>query len=184
VAALERVRQTIPRVELRIYGQRTPFLEKVMSRVRASGLEELVRYFGAKDLEEIAEAIRQCDVGVIPNRKSIFTQINTPTRIFEYLSQGKPVIAPSVPGILDYFAPEDLLFFELGNADDLAQKLEYAFTHPEEVSRIVRRAQEVYLDHRWSSERERFLNVLDDLLGGETAHSMAAGAPEGDRGCA
>ena len=62
----------------------------------------------------------QSDIGVIPNRRSIFTEINTPTRIFEYLSQGKPVIAPRVPGIVDYFGPEDLVFFELGDADDLA----------------------------------------------------------------
>ena len=68
-----------------------------------SGLQDSVRYLGPKNLEQIVEAIDACDVGIIPNRRSIFTEINTPTRIFEYLSRDKPVIAPLAPGIQDYF---------------------------------------------------------------------------------
>jgi hypothetical protein len=34
-----------------------------------------------------------CDLGVIPEHHNAFTEINTPTGIFEYLALGKPVIA-------------------------------------------------------------------------------------------
>ena len=127
-------------------------------------MRESVHWFGAKKLEEIAEAIGDCDLGIIPNRRSIFTEINTPTRIFEYLSQGKPVVVPAAPGIQDYFGPEDLIFFELGDANDLAEKIEYAFRHPEEMERIVRRGQEIYLAHKWSSERMEFIGLVADLM--------------------
>ena len=133
VAALEKIRETVPRAELRVYGRRTPFLDQVLNSARKSQVSDDVRYMGPKNLEEIAEAIRQCDVGVIPNRRSIFTELNTPTRIFEYLSQGKPVVAPRARGILDYFGPQELTLFELGNPDDLAAKLEYVFRNPEEI---------------------------------------------------
>jgi glycosyltransferase involved in cell wall biosynthesis len=102
VAALRKIRGTIPSAELRIYGRSTPFLEQVMNLVRKSELCEAVRYLGSKNLEQICEAIGECDVGIIPNRRSKFTEVNTPTRIFEYLSQAKPVIAPRTPGILSY----------------------------------------------------------------------------------
>jgi glycosyltransferase involved in cell wall biosynthesis len=103
-------------------------------------------------------------LGIIPNRRSIFTELNTPTRIFEYLSQGKPVIAPAVHGIQDYFGPDDLVFFQLGDADDLAEKIEYVFSHPEEIEGIIRRGQEIYSDHKWDCEQARFVNLVDDLL--------------------
>jgi glycosyltransferase involved in cell wall biosynthesis len=137
-----------------------------MDSVRNSELEKAVRYLGPKRLEQIAQAIRECDVGIIPNRRSIFTELNTPTRIFEYLSQGKPVIAPRAPGILDYFGPHELVLFELGDADDLATKIEYVFAHPEEAPGMVERGQEVYRTHRWSSERSRFLSLAKRLLAG------------------
>lgn len=164
VSALGIVRQTVPHAELRIYGQRTPFLEQVLNSVRSSGLEKSVRYFGPKTLEQIVEAIDECDVGIIPNRRSIFTEINTPTRIFEYLSRGKPVIAPAVPGIRDYFSDGQLVFFELGDANDLARKLEYVCLHPEEVEKTVELGQAVYREHQWSAERTKFTNLTGELL--------------------
>ena len=164
VSALGLIQQTISQAELRIYGQSTPFLERVLNSVRGSNLEKSVRYLGPRTLEQIVEAIDECDVGIIPNRRSVFTEINTPTRIFEYLSRGKPVIAPAVPGIQDYFSDGQLIFFELGDAIDLARKLEHVYLQPESVEKTVRLGQAVYRDHRWSVERAKFTNLVGQLL--------------------
>jgi glycosyltransferase involved in cell wall biosynthesis len=164
VAALNKARETIPGAELRIYGRSTPFLERVMDSVRKSNLNDSVRYFGPMKLEQIPGAISECDIGIIPNRRSAFTELNMPTRIFEYLSQGKPVIAPRTPGILDYFGPDELVLSELGSIDDLAAKIEYAFAHPVEVAKMVERGQEIYRAHAWRGERPHLINIVDRLL--------------------
>src|SRR5260221_11527121 len=164
VLDLAKVRARIPNAELRIFGRSTPFLEQVMDLVRKSELCASVRYLGPKKLEQIAEAIGECDVGVIPNRRSTFTELVTPPRIFEFLCQGKPVIAPRARGVSDYFSSEELVFFELGDVDDLAAKIEYVFRHPQEVVRMVERGQEVYRAHKWGSERTRFVNLVSALL--------------------
>ena len=82
------------------------------------------------------------------------------------------MIALQAPGILDYFGPEELLLFELGNADDLAAKIEYVFAHPEEIPGLVERGQGVYRAHAWNAERLRFINLTDRLLK-RTGHSTA-----------
>ena len=117
ISALDTVKRSIPNAELRIYGRSAPFLDRIMSLVRGSDLEASVRYLGARKLEQIVDAIDDCDLGIIPNRRSVFTEINTPTRIFEYLSRGKPVIAPSTAGIQDYFGPQQLIFFAAGDTE-------------------------------------------------------------------
>jgi glycosyltransferase involved in cell wall biosynthesis len=114
VEAFARVRATIPEAELRIYGSPTPFLHRVMDSVRARGLEKSVQYLGPRLSEQIAEAIQECDLGIIPNQRNIFTEINTPVRMFEYLALGKPVIAPRASGICDYFDEHSLIYFERG----------------------------------------------------------------------
>jgi glycosyltransferase involved in cell wall biosynthesis len=164
VEALEKVRKTIPSARLSVCGKRTDFFEKVMESARQRGLDRNVDYLGVRNLEEIIEAIEGCDLGIIPNHRNIFTEINTPTRIFEYLALAKPVIAPKTKGIQDYFGDNDLIFFELGDADDLARKIEFAFSHPVEVAETVKRGQEVYLSHTWSRERLRLLNSISELL--------------------
>lgn len=163
VTALSQIRKDIPLAELRICGASTPFLEQVLQSVKGSDLEGAVIYRGPMAHERIVKEIDQCDVGIIPNRRSIFTELNTPTRIFEYLSRGKPVIAPSAPGILDYFKKSELVLFELGDAADLAAKIRYVHDHPAEIERVVKAGQQVYSNHLWSCERQKFLNVVREL---------------------
>jgi len=164
VVALGKIKASIPSAELRIYGRSTPFLEQVMDSVQKSELREAVHYLGPKRLEQIPEAIRECDVGIIPNRRSIFTELNTPTRIFEFLSQGKPVIAPRTQGILEYFDQQEMVLFELGNPDDLAVKLKYVFEHPEEVLKMMKCGQAAYSAYAWSGQRVRFVSIVNGLL--------------------
>jgi glycosyltransferase involved in cell wall biosynthesis len=136
-----------------------------MEKVKRLGLEEHVRYLGPKKLEELVLAIQGCDVGVIPNQRNTFTDINTPVRLFEYLSLGKPVVAPRTPGILDYFGPEDMFYFNSGNAEELAERIKYVAGHPMEAMETAERGQQVYREHTWQQERETLVQVVSTLVG-------------------
>jgi len=163
VEALLTLRKVRP-AELRIYGKSNPYLEQVLKQAEHLGLGDAVHHKGAVDQAGIAQAIDECDIGIIPNRRSIFTEINTPTRIFEYLARGKPVIAPRSTGITDYFKPDELIFFELGDAQDLARQLVLTAERPEDTFRTVQRGQRVYLSHSWNCERTRLLNIVTRLV--------------------
>ena len=164
VDALAIVQERIPKAELRVYGASTPYLEKVMEKARSLGMESRVRYMGTKKLEDLVREIECCDLGVIPNQRNTFTDINTPTRIFEYLALGKPVIAPRTQGITDYFDSDSLIFFEAGNSEDLANKIQFVSSHPSEANSIAERGQTVYLAHTWQQEREKLLNAVGTFL--------------------
>ena len=162
--ALAQVRGAIPGAELRIFGSQTAFLDHVMEKARSMGLQDAVQYMGPRSLEGLVTEIDDCDLGIIPNHRNAFTDINTPTRVFEYLAMGKPVIAPSTQGILDYFDKNSLVFFEPGNAAELAQQIEFAFSHPREVLEIVRRGQEVFSEHTWDREKETLVSRVSSLF--------------------
>jgi glycosyltransferase involved in cell wall biosynthesis len=170
IDALARLRGTMPEVQLYIYGRSTPYLEQMMEKVRTLGLEDSVRYLGGKTLEELVHEIDRCDLGVIPNPRNAFTEINTPTRIFEYLTLGKPVVAPRTSGIEDYFGAHSLLFFEPGNADDLARMIAYAVEHPQQTAACAARGQQVYKAHNWQQEKETLVNLVTNLLAAKPAN--------------
>ena len=164
VDALEKVRDKVPAARLTVCGASTPYFESVMEAARERNLDSSIRYLGARNLDQIVESIRACDLGIIPNHRNIFTEINTPTRIFEYLALGKPVIAPKAQGIQDYFGDRDLLYFDLGDADDLARQIERAYLNRRELTETVKRGQEVYRAHTWTRERETLLVATSDLF--------------------
>lgn len=164
VEAVARVRASIPNVRLDIYGSRTPFLDVMMERARELGVDDVVHYNGAKTQREIARAILECHVGVVPNRFSAFTNINFPTRLFEYLAMGRPVIAPATRGILDYFGEEEIVTFRPDDVGDMADKILWVARHEEAVPALVERGAGVYRKHLWSGERERFLDEVSAML--------------------
>jgi glycosyltransferase involved in cell wall biosynthesis len=164
IDAVARLHKTMPAVELRVYGRSTPYLEQMMEKVHSLGLENSVRYLGSRKLEDLVHDIQDCHVGIIPNQRNTFTDINTPTRIFEYLALGKPVIAPNTPGIRDYFDSESLVFFEPGNSEDLAKKLEFVAFDAASALSTTENGQRVYLAHAWQEERETLVGLVARLL--------------------
>lgn len=150
-------------IELRVYGRSTPYLDRVMNKVRDLGIEKMVKHFGGRRLDQLAAEIQKCDIGVVPNQLNAFTAINTPTRILEYLALGKPVIAPSTRGVLDYFSSDALLYFKPGDAQDLAKQIQTAALHRQDLTAIAKRGQEVYAQHTWIEEKQVLLDTVAGL---------------------
>jgi glycosyltransferase involved in cell wall biosynthesis len=164
VEALAIARQQMPNAVLKVYGPSTPFLERVMETVKAKGLQGIVHYLGPRRLEDLCAEIDGCDVGVIPNQRNPFTDINTPTRIFEYLALGKPVIAPSTMGVQQYFDKGSLVFFEPGNAEDLAMQMRSVYFGRNDLFEIACKGQQVYLAHAWEQEKKTLLDSVCGIL--------------------
>ena len=164
VRAVAILRDRIPHLKFDIYGERTDYVEQVLALVRELGLEQVVEYHGFKPFDQIPSLISSIDLGLIPNRLNPFTEINLPTRIFECLAMDKPVIVPRTPGIQDYFSDDNMIFFDPGDVKDLAGKIEWAWSHPLELRTITEKGREVYWRHSWVKEKDRFVNIVDNLL--------------------
>ena len=146
-----------------VYGD-GDYVEQFLDQVGKLGLEDVVSYHGFVSLETIAEKIETVDLGLIPNMRSTFTEINLPTRIFEYLCKGKPVIVPRTKGILDYFTDDDILFFEPGDAASLAGAIQRAQSNRELRERVLERGTRVYARHSWRVESEKLVDIVARLI--------------------
>jgi glycosyltransferase involved in cell wall biosynthesis len=161
--ALLHLQESIPNLRFDVYGD-GDFVKVFLKRIKELGVEKMVHYYGYRPLETIAEVIQKIDVGIIPNSLSPFTNLNFPTRIFEYLSMAKPVITPKTKGILDYFDAGDLFFFEPGNPRSLAGVVLEVYRNPVRRQEILRRGMEVYQRHRWGLQQRHLIEALKPLL--------------------
>lgn len=160
IAGVKELTAKIPGLEFHIYGGRTPYMTEMEAEILRLGLTDVVRYHGPKSQRTIAESIMGVDLGVIPNLRTPFTEINMPTRIFEYLAMDCPVLAPRTKGIMDYFNERELVFFDPDKPGDLTEKILWAYSHPAELREMLLRAKVKYRNHRWESEKARFLEAV------------------------
>jgi len=165
IQAVAKLRSRIPGLQLHIYGEPTDYSKKITELVQELKLDGVVFAHGFKSLDEIARDISQIDLGVIPNRLSSFTQINFPTRIFEYLAMHKPVMVPVTKGISDYFRDDEILFFEAGSVDNLAAKIEWAYQNPDGLQAQLQKGRAIYDKHNWGQEEKRLVNLVSQLIG-------------------
>ena len=161
--AMEQLSETIPGLKFHVYGD-GDFVERFLELAEQKKMNEIVQYFGQVPLEQISQAITSIDVGIIPNKKTPFTEINLPTRIFEYLSIGKPVIVPKTTGILDYFNEDSLFYFESGNPESLMQTILHVYENPDKREIILAHGVQIYNQHRWERESRNFCKLVKNLL--------------------
>jgi len=164
IEAAAKLRPRIPGLHIDIYGPSQPFLQVVLKKAEELKVADIVHYHGGKTAGEIALALLQTDLGVIPNRRSSFTEKNFPTRIFEFLAMGRAVVCPATPGITEYFQPDELPLYEQNNTDDLAARILWVRNEQEAARAMLKRGIAVYQRHLWSNEKARYLELVAALV--------------------
>lgn len=165
VRAVAQASETIPNVVLDLYGRRNAYFDEIERLAAKLELKDRFRYHGKWPLDKIPEAISQADLGIIPNSRTSFTEINFPTRIFEYLCMNVPVIAPDTQGIRDYFDSTKILFFAPDDVDSLVTRIRWVHDNPQQAQEILARGRMVYNQYRWQTQRVEFLVQIASLLG-------------------
>lgn len=129
---------------------------------------------GPRDLEvrienwipppEVFSYLALTDVGVAPYQRNPLTEIAMPNKIFEYAMIGKPTVLADL-ATLRAFWRNAALFYEPGDASDLAQKIEMLLDDRILAAEITRHATEVYERHKWQRYRDQLLGLYNQLAG-------------------
>jgi hypothetical protein len=93
-----------------------------------------VHWLGRVPVDRVRPIIRDCDVTIIPYRLTDWTRHCLPVKVFEYLAEGKPVIATPLPEL-------DLLcdVVTIASPDSFGQAIEHAVASDAPASQDRRR---------------------------------------------
>ena len=139
------------------------FCRKYLRRLNSLDLDSHIIYRGAFILDKIAAAIPPMDLGVVPNRFNVFTNLNFPIRIFEFIYFKKPVIVPDTRGIRDYFSDDSILFFKAGDANNLAEVIFSVYNKSVDVDNIINNGYKIYQNYTWENQSRNLLEVYAKL---------------------
>ena len=132
MAAAARVR--IPDFRLKVVGE-GPINASVNAGV------DNVEWLGARPRTEVCALMKASTVLVFPSE----WYECCPMTILEAFASGLPVITARLGAMSEFVTEGDTgLLFEPGNAEDLARKIEWAMSHPAEMSRLGSNAREEF----------------------------------------
>lgn len=107
--------------------------------MHASGvkiLPESVQCMGNRSFMEIPMWLTAADILlVLGTKRNEYSYLHTsPMKCFEYMASRRPIIASATPANCEIVGDQEALFYEPDNPNDLAKKINYAFTHEDEMN--------------------------------------------------
>lgn len=128
---------------------------------RELGVEDVVEFTGWVKHEEVARYIERCFAGIVP---MLYNQL--PNKLFEYVAMGRPVVVGDVPSIRRAFADHEVLYYDTGDARQLAEAVLRIHRDPQGALEMAARARRTYQRYTWDVMREVYIRIHDELLPG------------------
>jgi glycosyltransferase involved in cell wall biosynthesis len=165
IDAVALLRDEIPQLELRIYGNGSQ-REELRRRVAELGLEDRVSFNGFVPIEELVAAIADSDAGVVAMKSDEFRDLVHCNKMYDLLAMRRPVITSRTRSVEAYFSDDALLYFASDDPADLARAIRRLYSDPELGDRMVRRATEEVEPYRWPRQREQYKRYVLPSPGG------------------
>jgi len=164
IRAVARLRDSIPGLRLRIYGEgpQRPSLEALVAEL---GVDDRV-WFSRRFLPipELLPCIAAADAGVVAIRRDAFRDLTHCNKMYDLIAMRKPVIISRTRAVEAYFGDDCFALFESGDDRDLARAIARLHADPALRERLVLRASEVNEPYRWIHQQDRYLDAVRALL--------------------
>jgi glycosyltransferase involved in cell wall biosynthesis len=134
---------------------------KLRSLAEQCGLSQSVIFTGMQPYSILPEVIRSSDVCINPFQLNGITRNILPTKLFQYMTCSKPVLATSLPGTVTFLAGEDqgIVYTELKDFNDQLSAL-LSDTNKREI--LGCRAREAAKEYDWHSLGKMMSSWLEE----------------------
>ena len=108
--------------------------------------------------------LRTMDIGIIPYRRNIATDISLPVKMLECIRVGVPVIVPRLRGIQHYFSDEMVTYFEPENMDSLVHSVVEVFENKCQRKQKAERASGFLKEYGWEKHKSVLFELYQSLM--------------------
>jgi glycosyltransferase involved in cell wall biosynthesis len=164
IKAVALLKEKIPKICLEIYG-RGEEIDKLERLVSELGLQQQVIFKGYVDHAEISKYLVRADVGVVSLRQDEHTNFAFPTKIFEYIHLGIPVVTSETEIIRFTFPNSSVMYFKPGDERSLAECIWKIYKDKTLKETLVKNSQKLYEAYRWEKVKEKLINKVNKVVG-------------------
>lgn len=161
VRAMADLAGDVPDLRLRVIGD-GPAAAHVTALAGKLGVSKRIDFLGRVTNEEIPALVREATAGVSPQREDIFGSLVFSMKVAEYAALGLPVVCSGIATMRHYFSDDEVLFFQPGDARDLARSIREMLANPEAAGERARRARRKLESLDWTSQQRSLALAVED----------------------
>lgn len=144
---------------LRVVGD-GPALPALRRQVEALGLNGRVRFEGAVPPARVPALLAAADAALVPLAPVDYMEFSLPTKLFEALAAGLPVVTTPFRTIRRYFDDDDLCYVPAADPAALADRIAELRDAPELLRRYAERGSAAARAIAWPAQAARYLELM------------------------
>jgi glycosyltransferase involved in cell wall biosynthesis len=154
IKALGKIKSELDNFEFHIYGNGAE-LEKLRSLVTILCLEKAVFIHGHVVHTEIPKILSKADLGILPIKKDIMTDLSFSNKLAEYIHCGIPVLSSDLKTIQKYFPEGTVHYYKSNDENDFCSTLLQIMTSYNKASVNAEQAYEINKKISWDIMKKR-----------------------------
>jgi glycosyltransferase involved in cell wall biosynthesis len=175
IEALSLLEDEFPALRLRIIGD-GPALDSLVRMAGDLGVADRVDFLDWVPNHEIPGLVSGAATGVSAHREDTFGSLVFSMKVAEYAALGLPVVCSGITTMRHYFEDDELMFFEPGNARDLARAIREQLTDPAAAEERAARSRIKLGKLDWPAQKETLIAAVEALAGGRRLRSRGESA--------
>lgn len=162
IRAVEKLSGRLPDLEFHIWGG-GEHLDYCVRLAEVLNIANRVYFKQSVPLDVLPKVLREMDIGIIPNRNNIATQIMLPVKMLEYVAMGIPVIAPRLKTIEYYFSEDMVYYFEPENVDSMASAILKLYKDKSAREKQAEKAKAFLDRYGWDKHKMDLIRLYESL---------------------
>lgn len=135
-------------------------------------IEDKVSFRGAIPVNEVPEILASCDVAVASYADDENGNLVFPTKVFEALEIGLPVLCTRVKTVQDYLGDDALFYFSPEDLESLIDQVRLIRQNPDLVKKKILNGQKFLLDNNWENEKNKLIQIIVSMSDGTLKSRM------------
>jgi len=165
VLAMQYLIEEIPDSVLDIYGAyESGYRAKLENLIIKLGVSNNVNLHGRINQKQIPPLIYSHDIGVVPYFNTSYLHLCLPTKVFEYISSGLPVIATKSEELYSTMKGNGITFIENGSPKELSEAIIFLCLNPTKRKDLVATASQTILKISGNVMKKRYIELIDNMI--------------------
>lgn len=154
------VAQNLSQYEFYFIGGNPKAVTEYQSKFNSQNLH----FLGFKPHKEIPLWQKCADCLVLPNtaKEDISKYYTSPMKLFEYMASRVPIVASSIPSIMEIVSQNEVIFFEPDNEKSLSEKIELALNNIQICEKLVKNARMKVEQYTWEMRAQKIIDFINE----------------------
>ncbi len=163
--ALKYLIKVIPDSTLSIYGKYEPgYKKKLINLIEELNLQNNIILHNVIERDQIPSIINQHDIGIVPPPLTKYTNLSLPTKAFEYITSGLPVVSTKLISLYKILNDNCVTYVEYGDPKNFAEAIEKLCLNPDLRKSRTEQAYNVIKEISGQVMNKRYVDIINNLI--------------------